>query len=265
MININKDAVIKAIQNNKRLDGRKLDEFREIQILPNYIDKNPEGFALVKIGRTKVLAGVKLGVGTPYSDSPDEGVLMTGAELAPIAAPEFESGPPREDAIELARVIDRGIRESNMIDVKKLCIKEKEKVWMVFLDLHILDYDGNLFDAGALAAVTALMTAKVPTYDEKTDKVDYSKYSGKLELNEIPISVTARKINGKLVFDPDANEEEVVDARLTFAFKENGNVCAMQKGGETSLTKDETLEYMKKSYAQSKEIRKKLKSLKLDK
>ena len=43
-------------------------------------------------------------------------------ELVPFASPMFESGPPREDAIELARVVDRGIRHSEIVDKKKLCI-----------------------------------------------------------------------------------------------------------------------------------------------
>ncbi len=265
MMKINKSVIINSIQKGIRLDGRKLEEFRDIEIIPNYINKNPEGCALVKIGKTKVLVGVKMGVGKPYQDSPDEGVLMTGAELSPIAAPEFESGPPREAAIELARVVDRGIRESKMINTKALCIKEREAVWLVFLDIQILDYDGNLFDAAALGAVVALMNTKIPTYDLKTEKIDFEKYSGKLELNEVPISITARKISGKIVFDPNAEEEELVDSRLTFAFKENGNICAMQKGGSEPITKDEILDLMKKSSDQSKIIRKKLKNIKIDK
>ncbi len=265
MMKINKENILKLIREGKRLDNRNLEEFRPIEIFPNYIKKNPEGSALVKIGNTQVLVGVKMGIGEPYPDSPDEGVLMTGAELVPLASPDYESGPPREDAIELARVVDRGIRESGMIDMKSLCIKKKEKVWMVFLDIHVLDYDGNLIDASALGAVTALSFARVPKYDEKEDKIDYENYSGKLKLNDLPVTVTARKINGKIIFDTTADEEEVAEARLTFEFKENGNICAMQKGGTESLTNDEIIEMMKKSFEISKEIRKKIKSLKLDK
>jgi len=94
-----------------------------------------------------VIAGVSLAVGTPYPDSQASGTLMTGAEFTPLASPMFESGPPRPTAVELARVVDRGVRESKTIDFDKLCITEGEAVWMVMVDLHMLNYDGNLFDS----------------------------------------------------------------------------------------------------------------------
>ena len=55
------------------------------------------------IGETVVITGVKMIPGTPYPDSPDEGTISVGAELMPMASPEFEVGPPREAAIELYR------------------------------------------------------------------------------------------------------------------------------------------------------------------
>ena len=55
--------------------------------------------------------------------------MMTSTELAPLADQSFDPGPPREQSIELSRVVDRGIRESRMIDFEALCIEEGEKVW----------------------------------------------------------------------------------------------------------------------------------------
>ena len=152
---------LELIEKGKRIDGRKIDQYRPIQIVPDYI-KKAEGSALVRIGETLVLAGVKLEIGKPFSDTPNQGVLIVNAEFSPLAAPEFESGPPGEDAIELARVVDRGIRESKMIEVDKLVIKEGEQVWSVFVDVALLNHDGNLLDAASLAAVTALHHAKIP-------------------------------------------------------------------------------------------------------
>jgi exosome complex component RRP42 len=158
---IKKDYLIKLAEKGIRNDGRKFNDFRDIEIETGIVSK-AEGSAKVKIGNTQVMAGIKMDMGEPYPDSQGEGVMTTAAELIPLASPDFEAGPPRENAIELARVVDRGIRESKIIDVEKLCIEEGEKVWIVFIDLHILDYDGNLFDAASLAALSALMTAKIP-------------------------------------------------------------------------------------------------------
>ncbi len=76
-----------------RDDGRKPDEFRNIEIQTGIIEK-AEGSALVKMGATQILVGIKMDVKTPFPDTPNEGVLMAGAELSPIASPLFESSPP---------------------------------------------------------------------------------------------------------------------------------------------------------------------------
>ncbi|MBI4020517.1 MAG: exosome complex protein Rrp42 [Candidatus Aenigmarchaeota archaeon] len=236
-----------------RMDKRKLDEFRPIVVETGVIAK-AEGSARVKIGNTEVIVGVKLDVGTPFPDKPSEGVLITNAEFSPIASPLFEKGPPREEAIELARVVDRGIRESKAIETAKLCIAEKEKVWMVFVDIHILNHFGNLIDASAMAAIAALLTAKMPEYDG--EKVNYEKHSGKLPVKCKPVAVTMAKIGERIVVDASLEEEQVMAARLTATTKDDGNVCALQKGGTSSLTLEDIESMLALSKEKGKEIRK---------
>ena len=67
--------------------------------------------------------------------------------------------------IELARVVDRGIRESHMIDVSQLVIKENKSVVGVFADNVVVDYDGNLFDACSFAATAALLSTRSPKWE----------------------------------------------------------------------------------------------------
>ena len=122
------------LKSGKRFDGRKLDEFRELTIEKN-VSKKAEGSVRVKLGKTEVIVGVKLGLAEPYPDSPDKGNLMVTAEILPLSSERVELGPPKFPTIELGRVIDRGIRESGFIDFEGLCIKEGEKVWQVFLDI----------------------------------------------------------------------------------------------------------------------------------
>ena len=160
------ERIRKYLQEGKRFDDRKLDEFREIEIELG-VSKNAEGSAKVKIGKTEVLVGVKMNVGEPYPDSPDKGNLMVSAELLPLSSPRFENGPPKFPTIELGRVIDRGIRESKFIDFEKLCIAKGEKVWTVMIDIYSINDDGNLFDAAGIGAIAALKDAKIPKYDKK--------------------------------------------------------------------------------------------------
>jgi len=245
---IKRDYLAKLAEQGKRADGRKFDEYRKIEIEPRVVSK-AEGSARVKIGNTQVMVGVKMDVGEPYSDSPESGVLTTAAELIPLASPDFEAGPPREDAIELARVVDRGVRESEVVELDKLCLEPGEKVWIVFIDIHILDYDGNLFDAASLAALAALLTAKVPAERFELGE-DYP-----LPLKDPPVSCTSVKYNSVVVLDPSLDEEEIAEARLTVATDKNGDIRAMQKGLSGSFTREEIKKVIKVSINNGKEIR----------
>ena len=133
------------LEKGKRLDDRGLLDTREIKIEQGVIEK-AEGSARVYLGKTQVLVGVKVGLGEPFPDTPNEGVLTVNAELVPVASPNFEPGPPDENSIELARVVDRGIRESKCIDNEKLCIEPGKKVFVVFVDIYVLNHDGNLIE-----------------------------------------------------------------------------------------------------------------------
>lgn len=258
MSNIIKDHIAKLLEKNEREDGRALDEYRQpIEIEYGVSAKSAEGSAKVKIGDTEVVAGVKIDTGEPYPDSPDEGTIMVNAELIPLSSPEFESGPPSIDSIEISRVVDRGIRESHTIDFKKLCIKKGEKIWMVFIDIYPLNDAGNLFDACALAALAALKDAKFPTYDKTKDVVDFTKKTTKaLPLTDTPISITVGKVNDKFIIDPTNEEEKALDARLTLAINEKDEICAAQKGGETPLTVEEIGQVADLVIKKSKELRK---------
>ena len=245
------EYLISLIKENKRLDERKLDEYREIKIEYD-VSKNAEGSARCKIGATEVIAGVKMDVGESYPDSQDEGVIIVTAELTPLASPVFELGPPNEWATELARVIDRGIRESKAIDFKKLCIREGEKVWIIFLDIYPINDDGNLIDASVFAALAALKNTRIPKLEN--DKVVYGELTNeKIKLNKLPITITLGKINDKIIVDPNSKEESVLDARLSISVYDN-NIHAMQKGGDHGITIEDVEKMIDMAFKKEKEL-----------
>jgi len=247
------EYILKLIENDERIDGRKMDEFRKINVETGCI-KRAEGSARVKFGKTDVIVGIKMEIGEPFSDMPNMGVLKTGAEFTPIASPDFESGPPGEDAIELARVVDRGIRESECIDLEKLCLKEEEKVWEVYVDIHIINHDGNLIGASALAAISALKTTKIPKLED--DKIIRDKLEKKLPLLHEPITVTVGKVSDKFIIDSTKEEEEVLNSKLTVAIMEDEKICAMQKGGTDRISFDDIEKMINLAIKKSKELRK---------
>ena len=247
--------IINLLNLGRRLDGRKLTEYRGPITVEYGVVKTAEGSARVKIGDTEVMVGVKMEIGEPYPDMPNEGTIIVGAELLPLSNPEFEPGPPGIQAIELARVVDRGIRESKALDFKKLCIEKGEKIWMVIIDICPINDAGNLFDASSLAALAALKDTKFPAFDD--DKIDYKTKTDKsLKLEKVPIAVTVIKIGDKFIVDPDIEEERAIDARLTVSSIENGTLCALQKGGDAPLTQEEIDEMLDIGIEKAKELRK---------
>jgi exosome complex component RRP42 len=217
-----------------------------------------EGSARIRLGKTEVLVGVKIATGEPFPDTPNEGVLTVNAELVPLASASFEPGPPDENSIELARIVDRGIRESKAIDTAKLVIEPGKKVFVVFVDVYVLNHDGNLIDASALAAVSALSNTKMPNYEIKEGEVKIKTGYSPLPMKSHPITVTLAQINGKLVVDPWIEEEQVMDARISMAINNEGNICAIQKGGSGFFTPQQILEASKLAQQKAAELRKKL-------
>ena len=252
---ISRDYIESVIAKNARMDGRKFDEYRQIEIEYGISSKSAEGSARVKIGDTEVVAGVKMELGTPFPDKPDEGSIMVNVELLPLSSPLFESGPPSIDAIELSRVTDRGIRESKALDFKKLCVKEGEKVWLLFIDIYPINAGGNLFDACGLAALAAIRDASFPKLDENM-KIDYAqKTKTKVPLTKLPISCTVWRVNNELLVDLTVEEELASNARLSVVFTDDGKICAMQKGGDSPFTSEEISHVLDIAEKKTQELR----------
>jgi exosome complex component RRP42 len=252
-----KNYTLRLLKQDKRSDGRGLTDYREPITVTYGVSETAEGSAQVQIGETIVMAGVKLSVGTPYPDTQDQGGIMINTELYPLSSPEYEPGPPGILAVELARVVDRGIRESKAIDLKKLCITKGEKVWTVGVDIVTINDAGNLFDACSLAALAALKKAFFPTY--KDGEIDYKHRSKTpVPLEKEPVAVTVYKIGDKLIVDPNADEEKSYDARLTVASTADGGLSAMQKGGDAPLTTEDVNAMVTIALEKAKFLREKL-------
>ncbi len=241
--NLTIETLKRMFEQGKRFDGRGLLDLRAISV-ETRISNAAEGSARIRLGKTEVLAGVKLAPGTPYPDSPDRGNLIVSGDLLPLASPRFESGPPGFEAIELPRLLDRAIRESHMIDLSKLVIKPREKVWTVYIDVYPINDDGNLVDAAMMACLVALKTAQVPALDEN-NLVDYDKPStGKLPVSEetCPLSFSFFKLGNSIVMDPTREEEESMQVRIALGLsKWNGQymINSCQKSGSAPFDRSE--------------------------
>ncbi|MFB0543687.1 MAG: exosome complex protein Rrp42 [Candidatus Bathyarchaeia archaeon] len=247
--------ISESIAQGKREDGRGLTDFRTIKIAKGILEK-AEGSAEVSVGDTRVVAGVKVEIGNPFSDTPNLAVQTVNSEFTPIASPAFEPGPPDELSIEVARIVDRGIRSSNTIDLEKYCIIPGKAVYVMFIDIFVLNHAGNLIDTSALAAIAALQNTKIQKYASEGDEVKLLEEQEPLELQDLPIAVTVGKIVDSLFVDPTVDEEDILGTRLTVTINKDGRICSLQKNGSEGLTLEEIKKAINIAREKTAEIRK---------
>lgn len=256
---LKKSQILELLEQGKRIDGRAFDEPRKLTVEIDAIPK-ANGSARVRLGDTEAVCGVKIQPDRPFPDMGDKGIFICTAELLPLSHPSVETGPPGPDVIELARVVDRGIRESHMVDVSQLVIEKDKSVVGVFADNVVVDYDGNLFDACSYAATAAVLKSKLPKWEMKDDVPTLVEgEESELPTTTIPVSVTMGKIGKHIIVDPNGDEWASMDSRITITTDSDGNIVALQKGGDDGFTVDEIVKCGELSIKAGAKIRETLK------
>ena len=251
---IRKAQMVQLLAQGKRADERALDQLRPLKIETGVIPK-ANGSARVTLGNTQVIAGVKIATGIPFPDTPDKGILMVNTEILPMSAPSAEAGRPSDEAIELARVVDRGVRESEMVDLGKLSLVPGKTVVAIFVDCNIMNVGGNLFDATSYAVVSALRTARMKKYAVKDDKAAATDEWVPVPVERTPVSVTMARIGERLVVDPNTEEEASMDMRITITTDDDGSICASQKGEASTISPAQVLEAADTSIRVGRQVR----------
>jgi exosome complex component RRP42 len=258
--NLRKQQMNEVIASGKRLDGRSFDESRSLNIQVDVI-KKANGSAWVKLGNTEVVAGVKVETGEPFEGLENKGALIVSAEVLPTASPFVEPGPPDEETIELARVVDRGIRESEMIDLEKLVLVPGKTVYVIFVDCSIINTDGNLFDATSYAAVAALSTAKIPILEMKDGVVIDTGKTKEPPITTLPISITTVRLGESLIIDPTSEEEACMDSRITVTTNSDKFFTAIQKGSSGFFNLEQIKNATETAKVKGEELRRKIKEM----
>jgi exosome complex component RRP42 len=257
---LRKQQMWDAISKGKRLDGRDLDDIRPIEIELDTV-KKANGSAKVKLGNSEVIAGIKVETGEPFEGLENKGALIVSAEVLPTASPYVEPGPPDEETVELARVVDRGIRESEMLDLDKLVLVPGKTVYTIFVDCSIINADGNLFDATSYAVVSALVSSKMPIFEVQDGKIADTGNVRDPPVTTLPVSITMVRIGGAVIVDPTAEEEACMDARITITTNSNGYFTAIQKGATGSFSIEQIKKAAETARIKGEQIRAKLKEL----
>ncbi|CAG2062222.1 unnamed protein product, partial [Timema podura] len=140
-----------------RPDGRGLLKFRPVAINIGSIS-TADGSAIVKIGNTAVVCGIKLELVAPTPAEPDVGYLVPNVELPPLCSPKFRPGPPSDQAQVSGHFVAELIASSGCIDLHQLCIAPEKMCWVLYCDILCINHDGALLDACIAALIAALRT-----------------------------------------------------------------------------------------------------------
>ena len=256
---LKRTQISELLEKGQRADGRSFDEPRPLIIETGVIPK-ADGSARVRLGDTEVVAGVKIQPDKPFPDMGDKGIFICTAEILPLAHPDAETGPPQPPVIELARVVDRGIRESGMVDLSQLVLEKDKSVIGIFADNSVTDHDGNLFDACSYSSTAAILTCKIPKWEMKDDVPTLVEgETSEPPITTIPVSVTMARIDNHILVDPDSDEWECMDARITITTNSDGNICALQKGGDDGFTPEQITKCSELAISVGAKIREKIK------
>lgn len=260
--NNQKDFIVKALLEEIRVDGRRPHDYRKVSFQYTLDDSS----CTVLLGHTRVLSVVTAELEAPYPDRPNEGSLRFNVEFSPMASPNFEPGRPTENANELARLIERGLRETKAVDLEALCVLAGRKVWSLRVDVHILDHNGNLADAASLSALAALLAFRRPEVTleaggggEGQQVVVHPpdvREPLPLSIHHTPLCITFASFQaGELmVVDPNLEEEAAASGLMTVIMNAFGELCAVQKTSGIGLPAAEVMRLIRLAEQKAKQL-----------
>ncbi|KAK9536554.1 hypothetical protein VZT92_006327 [Zoarces viviparus] len=247
------------LKENCRPDGRELSEFRTTTLNIGSIS-TADGSALVKVGNTTVICGIKAELTNPTVEAPGKGYIVPNVDLPPLCSSQFRPGPPGEQAQAASQFIADVIQSSEVIQTEELCIERGKLCWVLYCDLMCLDYDGNVLDACIVALLAALKNTQLPEVTISTEtsspEVNLEKRRG-LHIHKHPVGASFCVFDDSiLIVDPTAEEESLSTAHLTVVTDEEDRLCIVHKPGGTSLSGEKLQECINRATARQREIQK---------
>ncbi|CRK88448.1 CLUMA_CG002200, isoform A [Clunio marinus] len=244
------------VEKSLRPDGRDLLEFR-----PTIINKDSiataEGSAIIKLGTTTVICGIKAELAEPDSSEPSNGFIVPNIELTKLCSPKYRAIGVSLDSQIMNQTLYNILFNSGCVDLTELCIAKGKLVWVLYCDLVCLDDDGSVLDVASLALITALKSLKLPKVnydlDTKVIKVDDTIKKG-INLKALPVTTTFITFEQKyLLADPTSDEESIADTFVTIATCD-GQLSYIYQPGGNSLASEQFESLIKQAGKREKYI-----------
>ena len=232
----------KCVEQGLRIDGRKLNEYRDIKI---DFGLNP-GSVGVCLGKTRCYVTINCELSTPNYSKPNEGIIEYKATF-----PNYLN-KSQYDSHELTTIIEKGIKQSNAIDLESLCVLANEKVWIISVNICIIQMDGNIIDCANIGVISALKHHRRPDVQVIGNQITvYSmldRHPVPLSIHHIPICITLAhiQINNNIytIIDPNMKEELLSDGLTTYCMTKYKQLCSVNKIGGIPISIDEFLKWI---------------------
>lgn len=206
-----------------RVDGRKNDQIRKVEIVPNYL-KHAEGSCLISFGETKVLCAATVEDKIPsFLRGKGQGWISAEYSLLPRSTEtrtdrEAVKGKQSGRTHEIQRLIGRSLRTA--VDLSALGEKQ------IKVDCDVIQADGGTRTASICGACVALGLAL---------------RNLNLELKHLVAAVSCGVLDGEVFLDLDYLEDSQAEVDANFIMVETGDLVEIQATGERNLLKDRQL------------------------
>ncbi|KAI8834618.1 ribosomal protein S5 domain 2-type protein [Chytriomyces cf. hyalinus JEL632] len=179
------------------------------------------GSAMVRVGATAVLCGIKAEIAVPSAAEPTRGFVVSNVDLPALCSSNFRPGAPGEFTQSISDTVQSVVESA--VDVDALCIEPDRAVWVLYADIVFLNYEGAAMDAALLALMAALRNTRLPskTVYSPTDGTvrASSDLSVPITLKHLPVASTFGVVEAgggrMLMADPTEDEDAIVGSRVS--------------------------------------------------
>lgn len=256
-VKCNRELVKAAI----RSDGRS-----EAQHRPMHISFGQDyGCCLASIGNSKVLTQVSAVIGEPRLTRPSEGILNIRVDLTMLGSTNYDTSRNSEECVQLSRLLHKGIRDARCLDLESLCIIGGEKVWIIQIDVTVLNHEGNLTETASVSVLAALAHFRRPEVGVEDGNVIIYPHEMRdpvgIAMLHYPFLVKyAFFKDGTVSFvDPSEDEEKFCDGYLIIGANIFQEITLLFVAGKSLISRDQILKQCQNAYIQTKILSDKLK------
>lgn len=206
-----------------RVDGRKNDEIRRVEIIPHYL-KHAEGSCLISFGETKVLCAATVEDKVPsFLKGTGQGWITAEYSLLPRSTEtrterEAIKGKQSGRTHEIQRLIGRSLRAA----VNLSTLGERQ----IKIDCDVIQADGGTRTVSICGACVALGLALKNL---------------NIELSHLVAAVSCGVIDGEVVLDLNYAEDSRAEVDANFVMVETEDLVEIQATGKRTLLRDRQL------------------------